>query len=210
MNSRYECKRIDEAVSVNGDLDKPVWKEAKAVSLVDTVTGQAPRQGTCCKLLWDDSFLYVAFDCRDDFIHGVRTAYNDEIFNEEVVEIFLDDDCDLTTYIELEVSPLNTLLHYSIHNRKGCRAAFARVEKTVASAVQVYQDDNVWTVEMAIPFSEFLTAPHIPPKPGDKWRMNLYRIDRPEDGRDEYSAWQPTGKVDYHIPEKFGELVFSI
>ncbi len=39
--------------------------------------------------------------------------------------------------------------------------------------------------------------------------MNLYRIDRPLDGSDEYTAWQPTGKINYHMPEKFGTLVFA-
>jgi len=206
----YYCKKTDELIAMDGNIDKPAWKAAEAVFLVDTVTGQTPRQKTFCKLLWDDQFLYAAFCCEDDFIRAVRTEYNDEIFEEEVVEIFLDDDCDRKTYIELEVSPLNTLLHYGIHNDlTGPILPFARVEKKVVSAVRDDRDRKIWTVEMAVPFSEFVTATNSPPKAGDQWRMNLYRIDRPEDGRDEYSAWQPTGKVNFHMPEKFGELVFA-
>jgi hypothetical protein len=207
--SAYYCKRIDQPILVDGNVNKPVWEAAEAVSLVDTVTGDTPRQKTWCKLLWDDNFLYAAFRCEDDYINAKLTGYNDEIYNEEVVEIFLDDDCDRKTYIELEVSPLNTLLHYSMQNNlDGHKIAFARVEKVIVSAVQGNREERVWTVEMAIPLSEFITAPNIPPRAGDKWLMNLYRIDRPEDHSDEYSAWQPTGKVNFHMPERFGELIF--
>ena len=98
--------------------------------------------------------------------------------------------------------------HYSIHNDQ--KAVFtpclSRQNSTHCSSDN--REPSVWTVEIAIPFNEFTTAPNIPPKAGDKWLMNLYRIDRPEDGNDEYSAWQPTGAEQYHLPDKFGELVF--
>lgn len=37
----------------------------------------------------------------------------------------------------------------------------------------------------------------------------FYRIDRPEDGSDEYTAWLPLGAVNYHVPQRFWELVFE-
>ena len=57
-------------------------------------------------------------------------------------------------------------------------------------------------------FQDELTRAHIPPQPGDVWNANFYRIDRAEDG-DEYSAWSPTYRRNYHTPERFGRLVFS-
>jgi hypothetical protein len=68
--------------------------------------------------------------------------------------------------------------------------------------------DRGWSVEMAIPWADFHTAPHLPPRPGDVWRMNLYRIDRYE-GRPELYAWSPTLCETYHVPGRFGELVFE-
>lgn len=75
----------------------------------------------------------------------------------------------------------------------------------------MFRDDQkeIWNVEIAIPFSEFITAENIPKKRGERWRVNLYRIDRPKDGRDEYTAWSPTGEMNFHLPEKFGELIFD-
>ena len=69
--------------------------------------------------------------------------------------------------------------------------------------------DTSWSCEIAIPFKDLMTAPNIPPKVGDVWRMNLYRIDRGKtEAEDEYTAWSPTRKIDYHRPQHFGSLRF--
>jgi len=55
---------------------------------------------------------------------------------------------------------------------------------------------------------DFEMAPHLPPHPGDTWRINLYRIDRGVQG-DEYTAWSPPGRLNYHTPSRFGILQFA-
>ncbi|MCX7712037.1 MAG: carbohydrate-binding family 9-like protein [Clostridia bacterium] len=205
----YHCKKTKERIVIDGNIQKPQWRDIEEISLVDTVTGNKPQQDTRVRLAWDDEFLYAAFECEDRYIKATMTEYNDPLYEEEVVEIFIDDDCDLKTYIEVEVNPLNTLLHYGIHNNlKGSFLKFARTDKVVDTAVVVSEDEKKWKVEIAIPFSELIIAPNIPPKSGDRWRMNFYRIDRGQFGEDEYSAWKPTGVVNFHMPEKFGEIVF--
>ncbi|MGO4273689.1 carbohydrate-binding family 9-like protein [Paenibacillus sp. TAF58] len=46
------------------------------------------------------------------------------------------------------------------------------------------------------------------PQHGAEWRWNLYRIDDDHEGNRHYWAWSPTGKVDFHMPHRFGTLVF--
>jgi hypothetical protein len=59
---------------------------------------------------------------------------------------------------------------------------------------------------MALPLEDVVTAPNIPPKPGDRWHINFYRVEKlPERAG---LAWSPTGR-DYHRTERFGEIVFS-
>jgi hypothetical protein len=54
---------------------------------------------------------------------------------------------------------------------------------------------------------DIVTAPHIPPRSGDRWRMNLYRVEqKPQPA---LLAWSPTFKDDFHLPAMFGEIVFS-
>jgi hypothetical protein len=49
-----------------------------------------------------------------------------------------------------------------------------------------------------------------PPKPGDSWRANFYRIDRSTQRGDEFMAWRLTHKSppDFHVPSAFGRIVF--
>jgi hypothetical protein len=57
-----------------------------------------------------------------------------------------------------------------------------------------------------LPLEDVVTAPHTPPQPGDRWRINLYRIERLPIGA--RLAWSPTFK-DSHVPARFGEIIFS-
>ena len=206
---QYYCTKIEDDLLLDGNVDKLQWESAKELLLVDNTTGGKPRQATTVKLLWNDKNLYVCFRCIDTYINATMTDYNDKLYEEEVVEVFIDDNRDLKTYMEFEVNPLNALLHYSIHNDlKGSKIGYARVDKNVKSAVLCDEAKGIWSVELEIPFSEFITAENIPPKTGDKWLINLYRIDRPKNKKEEYMSWSPTGKDNFHLPEKFGELIF--
>lgn len=195
-------------MQINGDLSKLEWQFAEKVGLVDTVSGEAPRQPTTVCLAWSNRYLYAGFECRDTYINATYRGFNDLLYEEEVVEVFIDDNRDLKTYLEFEVNPLNALLHYGIHNNlRGQIITFARTERKIKTAVT--REEQIWRAEIAIPFTEFLTAANEPPKPGDAWRINLYRIDRPAGGGVEYSAWSPTGEANFHIPERFGEIIFE-
>lgn len=206
----YSCRKITADLTIDGDLNKPEWRTAEEARLSDTATGSSPIQATEAKMLWNDRYLYVAFDCRDDYVNATLQGFNDKLYEEEVVEIFVDDDGDPRTYIEIELNPLNACLHYAVHNHLDGRIlTYARTDERLVTAVRRDEAISRWTAEIAIPFAEFATAPHCPPRQGDEWRMNLYRIDRPKTGPTEYSAWSPTGEHQFHKPLLFGSLLFA-
>ena len=218
MDSRptYVCRRAGGPIVVDGVLDEPSWQHAEPIHLLRTDTGAAPRYPTTVKMLWDDRFLYVAFECIDPDIWGTVTEHDGPMYEEEVVEVFVNANGDEISYIELEVNPLNVSLDLFALNRNGkLRTLYDWECEGWLHAVVVNGDlnrrdsiDRSWAVEMAIPLANVETAPHIPPVDGDAWRANLYRIDRTTDG-DEYSAWSPTWAINYHIPSRFGQVVFS-
>jgi hypothetical protein len=208
--NRYYCKKINEEIRLDGNIGKPVWSNATEAKLLETEFGGNPSQKTTVKVLWNEEYLYIGFKCEDDEIIATYTEYNDPLYLEEVVEVFIDDNLDFKSYAEFEVNPLNTLLYYNILNDlKGNFKKFARVDKIVHTAVLRQDEQNSWSVEIAIPFSEFVTSKNNPPIAGDKWFVNFYRIDRRKSGEDEYSAWSLTGKINFHLPEKFGEMIFT-
>lgn len=209
MNKIYFCKKIDNDILVDGNVNKLEWANIEEVSLKENITGDYPKMTTHVKAIWNEKFLYFLFNCNDNFVKATMTEFNDKLYEEDVVEIFLDDDNDLKTYIEIEVNPLNAVLHYNINNNlKGDALGYARVDKCILSAVRVINDSSVINYEIAIPFSEFVTALNSPPKIGDSWGINLFRIDRGNDSVDEYSAWSPTGVLNFHKPSFFGKIVF--
>ena len=83
-----------------------------------------------------------------------------------------------------------------------------QLRAVVRGTLENNQDqDQGWTLEVAIPFEDLWLAPNIPPKPGDQWRVNVFRIDYGLE-RMELSAWNPTNGPSFHIPAKFGTLIF--
>ncbi len=91
--------------------------------------------------------------------------------------------------------------------------------------------DRGLTMEIAIPWSVFrsTTTPsertriQLPPLPGQRWRLGLYRIERPRAATDggpplsrndagglaQHQAWSPTFKASFHVPPRFGVLEFG-
>ena len=211
----YTCYRAAGPISVDGRLDEPSWQAAEPIHLVRTEAGTAPRFPTVARMLWDDRFFYVGFECIDPDIWGTVTEHDGPMYEEEVVEVFIDANGDGISYAEFEVNPLNVTLDVFLLNRNGRRQSLFDWESpewlhavTVDGHLnQRDKADRSWTVEMAIPLADLLLAPHIPPLDGDVWRVNLYRIDRHAEG-DEYSAWSPTWAINYHVPSRFGEVVF--
>jgi hypothetical protein len=203
---------------VDGSLDEGAWSRAETVPLVMTEDAGEPRLATEARLCWDERALYVAFSCKDSDIWGTLTERDQPLYEEEVVEVFLCPTGDLRHYFEFEVSPRNVLFDATIFSPEGDRRSMLvqtewnapGLESAVRVAGTLDRRDDVdlgWIAEIAIPFAD-LGLPG-PPLPGDRWRINLYRIER--SAIEEFTAWSPTLRVppDFHVPDRFGTLEFT-
>ena len=70
--------------------------------------GPAPYT-TRFRALWNDDGLYLRFDARDPSPWHTMTRRDEHLWEEEVVEIFLDPDRSGRDYYELEISPANVV-----------------------------------------------------------------------------------------------------
>jgi hypothetical protein len=210
----YHVHKTKKPPVIDGRLDDQVWKSAAPVELVRSLDGSKPSLRTVARLLYDDKHLYVAFDCEDPDVWGTLRNRDDPIYNEEVVEIFLDANADGKTYNEIEVSPNNTIFDaYFPARRQGMDLSW---DSGVKSAVQVSgtlndpsDKDQGWTVEMQIPIARLAEVPHVPPRPGDRWRFNLYRLEHLNRKAVEGQAFSPLFVGDFHHLPRFGWLVFE-
>jgi Carbohydrate-binding family 9 len=209
----YQVTRTVGPIKIDGKLDETAWNKAAAVgNFVSNSDGSQSAYQTEAKVLYDDHYIYFAFRCQDDNIWATMRRRDEHLWEEEVVEVFLQADSHQPSYIELEVNPLGTMLdiyllgkrkplHYESWNSEKLRWA-VRVDGTVDGK----GGDREWTCEIALPMEDIVTAPHNPPRARDRWRMNLYRVERlPKPAG---LAWSSTLQDDFHVPERFGEIVF--
>ncbi len=210
----YVAKRTKTPPTIDGDLSDPVWKTAAEVQLVGSYDGRPTSLKTTARLTWDDKQLYVAFDSADSDVWGNLLKRDDPIYTQEVVEVFLDANADLKTYNELQVSPHNVQFDaYFPARREGMDLTFDAQMKSAVKVRGTLDDnsdkDDGWSAEMAIPFARLAEVPNTPPKPGDKWRFNMYRLEHHNRKDIEGMAFSPLFIGDFHALPRFGYLTFQ-
>ena len=97
-------------IKIDGKLDEAAWADAPSTGpFVNTMTGAPAEQKTEAKLLWDNKFLYVAFDNTDTDIWSSLTKRDDKLWTQEADEMIIDADGNGKTYVELQVAPNGTI-----------------------------------------------------------------------------------------------------
>jgi len=214
----YLVKRATGPINIDGKLEEADWAACKPIRLVGYNEGVSVKQQTTARILWDDGYLYISWHCEDSQIWSTLTVRDDTLYQQEVVEVFINPDGDREAYLELEVNSLGTLWDGFVLKRdSGLIGILAwnsfelRRGVNLEGTVNDPSDkDKSWSVELAVPLDELVTAPNVPSKSGDKWRLNLYRIDLPQRNKElaDYSAWSPVSGESYHDPDRFGEIEF--
>ncbi|MEP6594747.1 MAG: carbohydrate-binding family 9-like protein [Ginsengibacter sp.] len=170
---------------------------------------------TSFKILYSGKGLYCLFKCEDGVITATLRGDYLNLYDEDVVEVFLRPDVNLPVYFEYELSPLNFELPILIINNKGKFMGWQpwqyKGERKIIHAIKINEknpENNrlTWTAEIFIPFALLEPINNVPPKKGTQWRANFYRIDY--DRNPVYYGWQLTRKS-FHDPEKFGTLEFE-
>ena len=107
MAADYVARRIVEAIEVDGNIEKPVWRNAAwSRRFVDMASGAPGLFDTRTALLWTDSHLYIAFWAEEPMVEARLLERDSLIFQENDLEVFIDGgDC----YYELEVNAANTI-----------------------------------------------------------------------------------------------------
>jgi translation initiation factor IF-1 len=187
------------------DLLNEVWAKCASLRLAENVGGNVPNRGSEVRIGWDGESIHGIFTCQDPDPWATKTTRDDSLWEEEVVEIFLDPFGDGLCYFEIEINPLNTVCDLFIRRvRSGLRKdlSWDCADLTTTTGILPYG----WTAGFRIPF-ESLGDCH--PDRSPIWRGNFARIDRPKDGPRELSAWSPTLTNTFHVPQRFGTIRFA-
>ncbi len=216
--SGYAAARASAGQQALLSADEAAWAPAAAVEW-----GPA-RYSTRFRALWGDAGLFLRFDATDPDPWHTMTRRDDHLWEEEVVEIFLDPAGAGRDYYELEISPANVVCDVRMVTPwPDKKQDFAWDLAGLQTRAQVRRDaagrPTGWTATALLPWPGLGQLPSaarvaVPPRAGDRWRFNLFRIERPggkgapEKGAVEV-AWSPTGEASFHVPRAFRDLVFA-
>jgi hypothetical protein len=202
----------------DGVLDEPDWSKAQGMTLSDSMgRGDRARFPTTLKLLYDDENLYVAFDCVDEDITERFQNRDDPIYDHEAVEVFLMPNViapALGPYVELQASPTGVIFDAAFTaRRQGMDKSFnadTKVATKQNGTLNKSDDTDVgWVSEWSVAWKSIRGVTH-PPKSGDEWRMNAFRIEKGKAlPNGEYTAWSPPRVGDFHNVARFGRMKFG-
>jgi hypothetical protein len=203
----------EKAPIIDGDFEREeAWRVAAQLAhFRQTMSGMRVKGATAVRLMWDDENLYVAMRANDDYLMSQYREHDDELWHEDAFEIFLDPEGDARDYYELQVNPAGVVFDAFLPAyRKNQNEWTSNVIVQVRLQGDLNKedgDDRAWLAELAIPFSALKKQDSMPPKSGDTWRANFFRIDKMEKDK-HYSAWSPPLRGDFHALDKFGHLTF--
>ncbi len=212
----YTVHRATEPIEIDGRMTEPSWQNARPVgAFVFPWWTAGEKEPTDARMLWDDANLYVCFIAQDRHITATLTERDGPVSLDDCVEVFVaPEPANVKAYFNFEINALGTLLDRSPRNNrsKHWNAEGVQIAITCDGTRNDESDvDRSWTTEIAIPFLNFEgVATNLPPKDGDLWRLNLYRIG----GRinAQFSVWSDTRteKPSFHVPERFGVARFAM
>jgi hypothetical protein len=212
---RYEVKRATPRPVIDGKLDDKAWEAAAAIEFVfpwDFQTGA--KQKTTARLLWDDDYLYVGYECDDADIVALRMERDDPTYMDDAVEIFINPKPTQTgVYFGLEMNARGVLYDYLMYDARYAFKRFNMQGVLLATFIRGTlnargDEDKGWSLEVAIPWVNFEELSRRP-APGAVWTANLNRWDGVEPNR-RLSMWSDPvqARPQPHVPARFGQLVF--
>jgi hypothetical protein len=202
---------------VSGDGKNEAWAKTEWESIAQR-SKDGPTHESRIKMLYSPSGLYVLFDAADKKLTAKIEKDFENLWEEDVFEVFLWTDERQPVYFEYEISPLNFELPILVPNFDGKFLGWrpwhyeggrkTRKATTVTGGPKKSGAAiSGWTAEIFIPYELLSPLSNVPPKPGTRWRANFYRMDY-DDGKTTRWTWTPVG-CSFHEYQKFGTLVFE-
>lgn len=192
------------------------WNKAEWIELKSQESVSSPYP-TKVKILYSQTGIYLLYDCTDKKLTSSMRSDNLNLWEEDVVEVFLWTDENFPVYFEYELSPFNYELPIMVPNNKGKFLGWLpwhydgerkTQHATSVSGGKLESGASVtgWVAEIFIPYKLLEPLSNVPPVSGTKWRANMYRIDY-DNGEVPY-AWQKTS-LTFHEYNKFGTFIFE-
>ena len=216
---QFTVHRADSDIRVDGRLNEAAWRNAATFENFKFpwwVKGK--REQTIARMLWDDRFLYIAYECEDAHVSAEQTEHDSPVYQDDCVELFTAPNAKRPQdYFNIEMNVNGALLDEHHPDGPGevkgpnWQSQGIQVATTVDGTLNDDSDtDHGWILEVAIPFANFEPATgKLQPSDGDVWHLNLNRLGGKINPQ--FSQWSSgtTARPEFHTPDTFGRVTFS-
>ncbi len=202
--------------TVTGNGSSGSWESTEWINLIHQGSGVISYE-TRVKVLYSSTGIYFLFRCEDEKLTTTMKDDNLNLWEEDVVEVFLWTSEDFPVYFEYEISPMDFELPIIVPNYKGKFLGWLpwnyggdrrilHATSAVGGEKKSGSTVSAWIAEFFIPYKLLNPLPQVPPVSGTKWRANMYRIDY--DKGASHFAWQKTSRS-FHEFNSFGTFIFE-
>lgn len=212
------------SITVDGLANDPGWQGIPMAELV-TAEGASgePLGKATAKMTWNAEFLYVFVSVTDSDITSPYKNQDDPLWKADCVELFIDADSNKQGYVELQVNPNNATFDSWFQTTRA-KPGDVEWDSGMVTAVKLRgstdagdSGDLGWDVEIAIPWDavkgrEENMKVRLPPEVGDRWRLNLVRVDVKTGAKNNEmfaSSWNRITMADFHALDRMLTVVFA-
>ena len=197
-------------IKLDGKLDDKFWEGLADHPLADVETAKPPVAKTSFRVGWAENALYFGIRCEEadmkNLYIGATENKDANLFNGDNIEIWLE--TPVHSHYQIGVSPSGAIFDMDRQGRQFNSSWSSGVEAAA------YRGEGFWSLELRVPVAgenaEAIDALNgiagAKPAGAAPWYFNLCR-QRVRDKSIELSAFSPTGKKLFDVPEKFGELI---
>ena len=181
-----QATRLEGGVTVDGALEEDVWRNGTPFTELvqrDPVEGVSPSQRTEVRVAYDDDALYVGarlYDTAPDSI-VTRLARRDASIASDRFAVYLDPYYDRRSGYYFMVNAAGTLYDGTLSNDVEEDKSWDGIWEGIART-----DEQGWTVEMRIPYSQLRFSKNAP----GVWGINVAR-EIPRRRERAYAAYRP-------------------
>ena len=194
-----QTKRATAEITIDGDLSDPGWIGVPMASnFVERQPGDniPPLVETMAYVTYDDEYLYVAFDCRDDpALLRATMCQRDQYFNDDSVALMIDTFGEAQWAYQLYVNPYGIQKDIMWTNVHGGDRGFDMIWHSAAKITE-----TGYTVEYAIPFASM----RFPAGETQTWKVDFWRT-HPRESYHQYS-WAAHDRNDQCFPCQWGTV----
>ena len=214
-------KTSDFTITGRGDnaaWDKTSWQ------LFTKIDSGGKNYNSKSKMLYSDKGLYLLFAGEDERISTKNYKDDEEIYEGDVFEFFLQADPGRPSYFEYEINQLNKQLTLVLSGLPPRNLAWSpwgyeyKKDPVILKKVAISSGKKMaikpgtaigyWSAEIFFPYELLGLLPGLPPKSGMICRANFCRIDY-DSGNMIQWTWSRKIKRSFHELENFGFIQFE-